>query len=151
MSLKKEASSLCQGPPDEHKLLSSHSKLRDSSSAFVAKQLDDVIGDASVAVVTSEGQSSSPGQPSWAGSRPGQEGMESKLADYERRLEELKLKLKVCESEREKQLERAKEAESLFDDLGAWLKEGVVDLDGLRLRDPSCAVIEEQQIRCQVL
>ena len=143
-SLKKEAHTLCQGPPNEEKLLTSHSQLRESSATFVSKQLDET------ATETSKGQGSSPGKPGWTGPRPGQTELESRLADYERRLEELKEKLSVCQREREGQLEKARECQGLLDDLEAWLKEGVAKLDGLRVRDPSCAVIEEQQGKCQV-
>ena len=145
MSLKREAHTLCQGPSDEHKLLSSHSQLRDSSSPFVAKQLDNI------AVEKPEsGQRSSPGKLCWTRSRPGQVELESRLEDYERRLENLKKKLGVCLSERETQLESARECEALLGEMGAWLKGGVAKLDELRVRDPKRSVIEDQQNKCQV-
>ena len=55
-----------------------------------------------------------------------------------------------CLGERERQLERARECQGILEGVGAWLKVGVVDLEELRVRDPSCAVIEEQQTKCQV-
>ena len=76
--------------------------------------------------------------------------MESKLADFEKRLDELKKKLGVCASEREGQLVKARECEGVFGDLGEWVRVCVGELDGLRVRDPSCVVIEDQQRKCQV-
>jgi uncharacterized coiled-coil DUF342 family protein len=48
-------------------------------------------------------------------------------------------------------LERARECQGILEGVGAWLKVGVVDLEELRVRDPSCAVIEEQQTKCQAM
>ena len=160
-SLKKEAHTLCQGAPSEHQLLTTHSQLRDSSAAFVGKKLDDVAVETpkdidsktthGVAMETPKGRGSSPGKPpGWTSPRPGQGELEKKLSEYERRLEELKEKLGRCLGEREKQLGRARECKGLLEGVGLWLKEGVADLKGLKVKDPRCSVIEEQQSRCQV-
>ena len=76
--------------------------------------------------------------------------MESRLADYERRLEEVKRLLQSCVSERESQLKRARECEDLLGEMGAWLRGGVVQLEGLRVMDPRCSAIGDQQAKCQV-
>ena len=148
-SLKRDTHTLCQGPQDEQELIARNSSLRDSSSQFVAEQLADT---AKQYAPVAEQQSTSTGQPSSAAavSRPGQAELEQTLSEYDRRLEELKSKLRGSLSEREQQLESAKECEGLLEGVMSWLDVCEADLDGLRVRDPSSAVIEEQQQNCQV-
>ena len=82
--------------------------------------------------------------------RPGQVELEATLSDYDHCLEDLKNKLKMCLSESESQLEKAKECENVLEGMRSWLKEGVTQLDDLQVKDPKCAVIETQQQKCQV-
>ena len=82
--------------------------------------------------------------------RPGQLELESTLSDYDHRLEELKNKLRGYLTERQAQLESARECDGLLDGVMSWLDVCEADLDGLRVRDPSCAAIENQQQKCQV-
>ena len=121
------------------------SQVRESSARFVAEKLD---ANAKEQLQTDKVQSVSPGQPNSA-VRPGQAEQQSTLSEYDHRLEELKKKLKVCLSERESQLENARECDGLLSEMMSWL--GGADLEGLRVRDPSSAVIENQQQKCQVL
>lgn len=144
VSLKRDAKTLCQGPANEQGLLSKELEVRDSSAEFVAKQLDDI-----AKVQSSQVQGVSPGQPVLP--RPGQGELESTLLDYDRRLEEIKNKLKLYLTERETQLESARECDGLLDGMMSWLDTCEADMDGLRVRDPSCAAIEKQQQTCQVL
>ena len=147
VSLKRDANTLCGGPDNEQELLDAHSKLRESSAEYVSKELD-VITKAHVA--NEEVQGSSLGKPNSTWPRPGQVELEEMLSDYDRRLEELKNKLQACLSQRESQLEGARECENLLEGMSSWLEGGVAKLDELRLRDPKCAVIETQQQKCQV-
>ena len=127
VSLKKEASALCQGPSNETDLLSKSSQVQDSSAAFVAEQLAQV-----------------------AMARPGQDQLEATLSDYDRRLEELKARLAGSVGELERQLERARECDGVMGGLLSWVEAGEAELDSLRVRDPSSAVIEGQQQKCEV-
>ena len=146
VSLKRNAHTLCEGPSDEPKLLTSMSQVRESSARFVAEKLDT---NAKVQLHTSDKVlSASSGEPSSA-ARPGQDEMQSVLSEYDRRLEELKKKLKVCLSERESQLESAREFDGLLSEMMLWM--GGADLEGLRVRDPSSTIIQNQQQKCQVL
>ena len=144
VSLKRDAKTLCQGPANEQGLLSKNLEVRDSSAEFVAKQLDDI-----ATVQSSQVQGVSPGQPVLP--RPGQGELENTLLDYDRRLEEIKNKLKLYLTERETQLESARECDGLLDGMMSWLDTCEADMDALRVRDPSCAAIEKQQQTCQVL
>lgn len=142
--MKRDAKTLCQGPANEQGLLSRNLEVRNSSAEFVAKQLDDI-----AKFQSSQVQGVSPGQPVLP--RPGQGELESTLLDYDRRLEEIKNKLKLYLTERETQLESARECDGLLDGMMSWLETCEADMDGLRVRDPSCAAIEKQQQTCQVL
>ena len=144
VSLKRDAKTLCQGSANEQGLLSQKLQVRNSSAEFVAKQLDDM-----AKVQSSEVQSASAGE--LVLPRPGQEELEATLLDYDRRLEEIKNKLKLYLTERETQLESARECNGLLDRIMSWLDTCEADMDGLRMRDPSCAAIEKQQQTCQVL
>ena len=146
--LKRDASTLCEGPHDEQELFDAHSRLCDSSAEYVAKQLDDSVANAQT--TDDKDQSSSLGQQKSTRPRPGQVELEETLSDYDHRLEDLKNKLKMCLSESESQLEKAKECENVLEGMRLWLKEGVAQLDDLQVKDPKCAVIETQQQKCQV-
>ena len=147
VSLKRDGHTLCLGPSNEQGLLSDIGQLHDSSAEYVAKKLNEITRETQD---SDRGQSSSPGKLTSMQHRPGQVELDSTLSDYDRRLEELKKKLRVCLSEREEQLERAREWEGLMEGMMSWLEGGVAQLDGLRVRDPSCDAIERQQQRCQV-
>ena len=146
MSLKRNAHTLCQGPSDEQGLLASTSQVHESSAGFVAERLDTI---AEARQQESEKvQSASPGQQSSV-TRPGQVEMQLTLSDYDRRLEELKKKLKVFLTERESRLVSARECDGLLGEMMSWV--GGTDLEGLRVRDPSSVAIQNQQQKCQVL
>ena len=125
VSLKRNAHTICEGPSDGKGLLANMSQMCESSAGFVAEAQLQMLG------------------------RPGQAVMQSILSNYDRRLEELKKKLKVCLSERESLLERTRECDSLLSEMMSWMKGA--DLEGLRVRDPSSAVIQNQKHKCQVL
>ena len=82
--------------------------------------------------------------------RPGQAEQDGTIADYDRRLEELKKKLSEQFHALNSQLERGKEFESMTSDLSSWLDELEGGLDNFKVRDPKSDVIKAQQQQCQV-
>ena len=82
--------------------------------------------------------------------RPGQAEQDGIIVDYERRLEELKVKLSEHSNNLNSQLERGKEFESTTSDLSSWLDELEGGLDDFKVRDPKSDAIKKQQQKCQV-
>ena len=121
---------MCEGPLNEKNVLDKNSKLVESSAPFVAKEWSAIAG-----------------QPR---PRPGQDRLQSTLADFDERLENLKSQLSDRLSERRNQLERAKECAGILEGMTSWLDGCQGNLDGLTLRDPGSDVIKSQQVQCQV-
>ena len=121
VSLKKEAKKLCEGPTSESDYLTKLSQL-----TLETEPTDR------------------------ATSRPGKEELEGTLTDFTSRLEALRNKLQASTTDLNSQLDQAKMFQDVLQGLLSWVTEAEGKLDGLKVRNPSSAAIEEQRQKCQV-